>query len=389
MPAIKCPSCGHRHFQLVAACINCGSSLPAPMPAVPVYQEEEIPGAQPPASHIANDDVTAYERFLAESGRRTDRLHTPDKGVRMRTTPGTEQETGGGEKGVRVSNQGVRMRPTPDTEQGTGSGEDGVRVSNKGLRMQATPGVQQVAPAGGTPALRQLVVRQGDPRPALPQAWQKQRDLQVYEPYETSLDIVPPEAFSAFPGAASTKEELEKTIEPEWWKTDKLPWYFPKVRPQTSGMVVHIESKEEIIDYPDIFAAIATLLVGLIWVLVDVQQEKEHDRVVMTTVRVQAHDGTLKDARLRGNMRGADLSLGDRVSLWGTKRRGVLFIRRGFNHTTQGVVSTASLGLIVPALIVIVAFVGGIYFAPVWVPLVSHVFTSLLGPFLNLLHRHS
>jgi hypothetical protein len=149
-----------------------------------------------------------------------------------------------------------------------------------------------------------------------------------------------------------------------------------------------MESKEEIIDHPDLFAAIATLLVELVWVMVDVQQEKENDRIVMTTVRVQTYDGTFKDARLRGNMRGANLSLGDRVSFWGQKRHGVLCVGRGFNHTTQGVVSTRSMGLMVPALIVMIAFVGGVYFAPTWLPLASHLFTSSFGSFFSFIHKH-
>jgi hypothetical protein len=108
----------------------------------------------------------------------------------------------------------------------------------------------------------------------------------------------------------------------------------------------------------------------------------------MTTVRVRAYDGTLKDSRVRGVMRGATISLGDQVSLWGMRRNGVLFVGRGFNHTTKGVISTHSIGLLVPALIVIVTCIAGIYFAPFWLPVALHQFLFLLGAFLHFTHPH-
>jgi hypothetical protein len=199
---------------------------------------------------------------------------------------------------------------------------------------------------------------------------------------------MPPEVFSSLPGTHGSRSEQERQADPERWKTDKLPWYFPRTKPKVAGKVIQIETKEEILDYPDIYAAIATLLVELIWILTQVQQERENDRIVMTTVRVQTYDGTLKDSRVRGVMRGATISLGDQVSLWGMRRNGVLFVRRGFNHTTQGVISTHSLGLIVPGILVIVAFIAGIYFAPFWLPFALHQFLSFLGAFLHFKHTH-
>ncbi|HTK06185.1 MAG TPA: hypothetical protein VL485_03370 [Ktedonobacteraceae bacterium] len=352
MPAIQCPSCGHRHFQLVVECINCGEPLAAPYPSP--SRDEDIPVVEASSPDTDNNDneIAEYERFLAESRRENaQRIISPETSV-------------------------ARSLPDPSARRS--------RTRGTGLRI---PEEQQPEQPSHTPpqasASRQLVRRQSDQ--LVPnQAQGKQRAIQPYEIYETALDIVPPEAFSLPPG--THRSDLVRQVDPEHWKTDKLPWYFPRSKPRVAGKVILIETKEEIIDYPDLFAAIATLLVQFIWILVQVeQQDKESDRVVMTTIRVQTFDGTLKDSRVRGNMRGSNVSLGDEISLWGPRYHGVVQVRRGFNHTTQAVISTHSLGLIVPALIVIVAFIAGIYFSPVWLPAFGHWFMSSFGTFLHFI----
>ncbi|HEY4385284.1 MAG TPA: hypothetical protein VGN34_12560, partial [Ktedonobacteraceae bacterium] len=229
---------------------------------------------------------------------------------------------------------------------------------------------------------RQLVRRQSDQ--LVPnEVGGRQREIQPYQIYETALDIVPPETFSL---PLRTRIEEERQVDPERWRTDKLPWYFLRTKPKVAGTVILIETKEEIIDYPDLFAAIATLLVEFVWVLAQVeQQNRESDRIVMTTVRVRTFDGTLKDSRVRGNMRGSNVSLGDEISLWGPRRHGVVQVRRGFNHTTQAVISTHSLGLIVPALTIIVSILAGIFFAPHWLPAFGHWFMPSLGAFFHFI----
>lgn len=221
--------------------------------------------------------------------------------------------------------------------------------------------------------------------------WQKQKQntLQIYEPYETAVDIATQDPFTSAPfGTTTVKEEQTRTVDPEYWKTAKFPLFFLRIRPSLTGTVLHMETKEEIIDHPDLFAAIASLLVELVWTITDVQGSRDSDRVVMTTLRIRTYENTLKDARIRGNMRGADLSLGDEISFWGLRRHGVLFVHRGFNHTTSGVVSTQSMGLLLPALIVIACFIAGIYFMPAWLPGIAHVIANNLGHFLSFLQQH-
>jgi hypothetical protein len=358
MPAIKCPSCGHRHFQMVAECINCGEPLVASYPSQSPDEDVSVVEASSPDVDDVDEELTEYERFLAESRR--------EESSRRR---------------ISAEKSSARSLPNPSAHRSRGPG---LRIPAEQQPEHDTP---QDAQAGSA-ASRQLVRRQSDylvPN----QDWRKQREIQPYEIYETALDIVPPEPFTSIPGAHGSRSEQERQVDPELWKTDRLPWYIPKTKPKVAGTVIMIETKEEIVDYPDLFAAIATLLVELIWVFAQVQQEKENgDRIVMTTVRVQTYDGKLKDSRVRGNMRGANLSLGDQVSFWGTRRHGVLFVNRGFNHTTQGVISTRSLGLIVPALIVIVAFIVGIYFVPSLLPSAIHYCISSFGAFLNFLRTH-
>ena len=328
MSILKCPACGYRHLQAVPLCVNCGTPLAEKeaTEARPGSRAKKAIVQKPPSPPPTDDDIAAYKRFLAEA---------------VQQVP--------------------KEAPLDQSEQRSQEG-------------------------GAIVSARQLIKRDETLRTA-PKVWKKQTELQQYQPYETALDILAPDPFAHARGRALMIRE-EQT-DPELWKAEKLPWTFPKNRPDIAGTVMAIESKEEVIDYPDLFAAIITLIVGLIWILVDVQQEKESDRVVMTVVRVQTYDGSLKDIRLRGNMRGANLSLGDKVSLWGWKRRGVLFVRRGFNHTTRGVISTQSVGLIMPALVVLFLLVVGIYFAPTVLPFLEHTFLSPFAQFLSFFHPHT
>lgn len=255
-----------------------------------------------------------------------------------------------------------------DDEVGTRSKQDDASVSAEHERPAAPrpPRVPQVVKAGkmGQAARR------------------RENDIQ---PYATTLDVTLPDPFASSRSQAIANVQIED----ESWKRDKLPWYFLGIQPTIYGIVMHIESKEEVFNNPDILASLAMILVEFIWILVNVQQERENDRVVMTTVRVQTFEGQLKDARLRGNMRGADMALGDRVSLWGIKRRGVLFVRHGFNHTAQGVISTNPGGLLLPIALAIVVFAALLVFAPSWFPAITQTFNTIARVFTFIFQHNS
>ncbi len=332
MPSFKCPACGHRHFQEVPKCLNCGTAFVS----APRQQRERA--AETPMPEPVNDnDIAEFESFAAE--------------IAQSKAEREEQK------------EELPDQRDPDS-------------------ADSEPGEYQ--PVSPEPS-RQLVRRQMDVQQVPRQSWKKQTAIQTYsEPYDMALELAPMAGF----GGIAIREEPLKVGDPEYWKADKLPWGFPRIKPDITGAVIHMESKEEVVDYPDLFAAVATLLVELIWVLPNVQENKEGDRIVMTTIRIRTYDGSLRDARLRGNMRGANLSLGDEISLWGAKHHGILLIQRGFNHTTKGVVFTRAIGMFVPALIVIFCIAVAVYFLPNWASLLSHLIASIFGPYFTFFRTH-
>jgi hypothetical protein len=259
------------------------------------------------------------------------------------------------------------------------SSDGGVKTGS--VQDEDTTSAGQGRPAGSTRSLSvpPKLVNAGKTRQEV-----RQRETDI-QPYATTLDVTLPDPFANSHSQAIGNVQIAD----ESWKQDKLPWYFLGIRPTLSGIVMHIDSKEEVFNNPDILAALAMILVEFIWVLVNVQQERENDRIVMTTVRIQTFEGQLKDARLRGNMRGADMALGDQVSLWGIKRRGVLFVRHGFNHTAQGVISTNAVNLLLPVVLAVVAFAALLFFAPSWFPSLIHTFTNIARIFTFIFQHNS
>ncbi len=72
---------------------------------------------------------------------------------------------------------------------------------------------------------------------------------------------------------------------------------------------------------------------------------------------------------MEGYFSGVNMSLGDIVSLWGYKRRGLLIFTRGYNHTSQGPIMTTLQGntskgcllfLVVIALLLLLAYLNGL-----------------------------
>ena len=343
MASIKCTACGHRHFQPVPNCINCGAPLAA---------ATFMARSQAEVTIVQSDTTNAIDATSAQS-------------APIRKHNSASAKNVSGEK---------PMRKTPNQ-------------ATHALTSQETPSRQLITSDTGMQTTTEN------------RRWQKQNQnqnqnqnmLQIYEPYETAVDIATQDPFTSAPfGTTTVKEEQTGTsaVDPEYWKTAKFPLFWIRTRPALTGTVLHMEAKEEIIDHPDLVAAIAILLVELVWTITDIRNERDSDRVVMTTLRIRTYANTLKDARIRGNMRGADLSLGDEISFWGVRRHGVLFVRRGFNHTTSGVVSTQSMGLLLPALLVLACFIAGIYFIPTWLPGAAHLIANNLGHFLSFLQQH-
>lgn len=172
-------------------------------------------------------------------------------------------------------------------------------------------------------------------------------------PYQTTLpdqvqDLVP---FESIPPRFSTNAD--------WETLARLPFGFALLRPRLVGSIIHIEAREQVNDFPNLAGALLALLAEIIWVIPNVQATREQvDRIEVTRLRIQREDGQIHDAIVRGSLRGANLSMGDLVSLWGHRRKGNLVVRKGYDHTTRSAISTTSSGMLIPALLIlaVVAF---------------------------------
>ena len=160
------------------------------------------------------------------------------------------------------------------------------------------------------------------------------------------------------------------------WQRGELPWWFPARPPDVEGTILHVQSQMEHPLTFDIASIILTQLRDFIWIDTHAQSGHSNNRetVLVTTLRIRMLDGNLKDARLEGYLTGAQLSLGDHVFLWGRKRKGTLFVRRGYNNTSKGIISTRSmqtftLGVLLLALTLLACYV---FFFGLHLPFLPH-----------------
>lgn len=54
---------------------------------------------------------------------------------------------------------------------------------------------------------------------------------------------------------------------------------------------------------------------------------------IILVLRIERDDGGLEQARIESDLDGATMDLGDRVSIWGKRRAGVVIVKYAFNHT--------------------------------------------------------
>ncbi|GCF06787.1 hypothetical protein KDI_03510 [Dictyobacter arantiisoli] len=176
-------------------------------------------------------------------------------------------------------------------------------------------------------------------------------------PYATRVPASALEIYQ-IPDFASAASIANNTVETasQAAEAGKLPFLFALTKPKVHGNVIHMESREMPNDYPGIMAVIFSLLAELIWVLPNIQTNKETDRIMVNRVRVRTESGRTRDVIVRGNMRGADIEQGDLVSFWGRKRKGILIARKGYDHTTHSVVSTAAPNILLPAIVLMFIF---------------------------------
>ncbi|GHO57223.1 hypothetical protein [Ktedonobacter robiniae] len=161
------------------------------------------------------------------------------------------------------------------------------------------------------------------------------------------------------------------------WQVDKLPTGFPHRPPELWGKVILVQSQ---LENPPLagLGFFLRLLRDVLWPVPNEVRSKEQEKIMITTIRVRTENGQPQDARIHGYLRGANVSLGDTISIWGKRgRRGAIYIRRAYNHTVQGAVSTSA--MIGSAqfflLLIIVAIVGllALLWLKVPIPFLPHL----------------
>ncbi len=182
----------------------------------------------------------------------------------------------------------------------------------------------------------------------------KQANLNTaLEPYQISADAQAYLPANLLPDLSTFVKE-DKQARPKPWETDKLPWGLPRRDPDVEGTIIQIQQSQELPDYPNIVLGIVNMLTELIWLIPNDTMKKEEERLQITTVRVRTSNDERRDVRLIGYLRGANLTLGDDVWFWGWHRQGSLTARKGYNWTSKAIISTHSMGLVVPALILLI-----------------------------------
>jgi hypothetical protein len=127
-----------------------------------------------------------------------------------------------------------------------------------------------------------------------------------------------------------------------------------------------VQSAQEFPDYPNLLRALVDLVTEFIWLVPNQPVHKEGERILVTTVRVRLQSGEKRDVRIQGNLRGANLSLGDMISFWCWKHRGSLMVRTGYNHTSKAIITTNALAMFIPALILLLMIVSGLFGFYAW-----------------------
>jgi hypothetical protein len=201
------------------------------------------------------------------------------------------------------------------------------------------------------------------PEPALPtQTTEPHMALQPYSSSTPAQQIVPaqPQMMSMSPFDASsasvpaiftgsTLTEAPVFVPPPW-DSESLPRGFPKRPPDISGTLVFVQSQLELRRNTGLGKA----FVDAIWPAPSEQSVNKEKQVNVTTLRIRSSNGLQQDARMEGYLKGANVSIGDTISIWGRKYKGALVIYRGYNHTTKSVVMTNTMTSSLPFLFLII-----------------------------------
>jgi len=206
-----------------------------------------------------------------------------------------------------------------------------------------------------------------EPPSSSDQPTDKMRALQVYRGNSLTVPRQSQDAFALQPYQSAQVAPFDprglQEIGGELASTPQLtplPGGLPKRPPDIMGVVIHVQSQMENPIMPDSAEFFFKLVRDLIWA-VPYENQQESRTVNVTTVRVRLSNGAQKDGRVEGYMRGVNISLGDTVSLWGHKRRGLLLIYRGYNHTAKGIVKTTASATALTIFLLLILCIGIFY----------------------------
>lgn len=184
---------------------------------------------------------------------------------------------------------------------------------------------------------------------------------QSIQPYQVSAFPVPTgieenEQFQTIVQDAKESSELPLPMR------GRLPRGLPRRQPDITGRLIYVQTQTYHSATSDLANAFFRQFFGAIWTTPSEQQSKEREKVV-TRMRIRTFSGEQRDAYLEGMLTGANVALGDDVSLWGRMRKGTLITQRAYNHTTRSrVTSNATissgpmLGILVLLLVAVLAW---------------------------------
>ncbi len=168
-------------------------------------------------------------------------------------------------------------------------------------------------------------------------------------PYQLSQEFEPAETITTI-----VTGQKKPPASPAWM-TDKLPLGFPRRPPGIFGTVIQVQSQYEHNTSFDTFGAFFKQLRDALLAVPYERPNLEREQVLVTTVRIYTSSGKQEDIRFQGYLRKANIALGDTLSLWGRKRYGSFVVRRAYNHTSKGPITTSAMVSPLPFLLLLLA----------------------------------
>lgn len=146
----------------------------------------------------------------------------------------------------------------------------------------------------------------------------------------------------------------------------RLPRGLPRRPPDITGTLIYVQEQTYHSTPPGFMDAFSKQLLGAIWTSSREQQpDRDRDKVV-TRMRIRCFDGERRDAYLEGVLTGANVALGDDISLWGRMRKGTLVTRRAYNHTTRSIVTSNSASSQMPVLVILLVILAVVSLWTFW-----------------------